>query len=245
MLAELNGPVPGISLKIDLVVPVIIKDLPQAVYRPYRFDSLVGNTGEGFAVGIVPACPWHKGINQVFEMLVGQSQILPGVQIETSRIHMDMEPATVIHFCITDVKHPAYRFQLFQAILTHQYRADQLESIISLQAAVRHQLPMIPGRVIITLNGNMDAGLPQFACQSFHITVIGFNLNTELVGEGVIHQGGCCPVQQDSTFSFKHFLLNIIYKTIVAACHQIGNLPARQAQTEQLLNLARLGGTLF
>jgi hypothetical protein len=55
MLAELNGPVPGISLKIDLVVPVIIKDLPQAVYRPYRFDSLVGNTGEGFAVGIVPA----------------------------------------------------------------------------------------------------------------------------------------------------------------------------------------------
>lgn len=150
MLAELNGPVPRISLKIDLVVSVIIKDLPQAVYRPYRFDSLVGNTGEGFAVGIVPACPWHKGINQVFEMLVGQSQILPGVQIETSRIHMDMEPATVIHFCITDVKHPAYRFQLFQAILTHQYRADQLESIISLQAAVRHQLPMIPGRVVIT-----------------------------------------------------------------------------------------------
>ena len=85
MLAELNGPVPRISLKIDLVVSVIIKDLPQAVYRPYRFDSLVGNTGEGFAVGIVPACPWHKGINQVFEMLVGQSQILPGVQIETSR----------------------------------------------------------------------------------------------------------------------------------------------------------------
>ena len=125
MLAELNGPVPRISLKIDLVVSVIIKDLPQAVYRPYRFDSLVGNTGEGFAVGIVPACPWHKGINQVFEMLVGQSQILPGVQIETSRIHMDMEPATVIHFCITDVKHPAYRFQLFQAILTHQYRADR------------------------------------------------------------------------------------------------------------------------
>ena len=83
MLAELNGPVPRISLKIDLVVSVIIKDLPQAVYRPYRFDSLVGNTGEGFAVGIVPACPWHKGINQVFEMLVGQSQILPGVQIET------------------------------------------------------------------------------------------------------------------------------------------------------------------
>ena len=80
MLAELNGPVPRISLKIDLVVSVIIKDLPQAVYRPYRFDSLVGNTGEGFAVGIVPACPWHKGINQVFEMLVGQSQILPGVQ---------------------------------------------------------------------------------------------------------------------------------------------------------------------
>ena len=116
MLAELNGPVPRISLKIDLVVSVIIKDLPQAVYRPYRFDSLVGNTGEGFAVGIVPACPWHKGINQVFEMLVGQSQILPGVQIETSRIHMDMEPATVIHFCITDVKHPAYRFQLFQAL---------------------------------------------------------------------------------------------------------------------------------
>ena len=178
-------------------------------------------------------------------MLVGQSQILPGVQIETSRIHMDMEPATVIHFCITDVKHPAYRFQLFQAILTHQYRADQLESIISLQAAVRHQLPMIPGRVVITLNGNMDTGLPQFACQSFHITVIGFNLNTELVGEGVIHQGGCCPVQQDSTFSFKHFLLNIIYKTIVATCHQIGNFPAHQAQTEQLLNLARLGGTLF
>ena len=30
MLAELNGPVPRISLKIDLVVPVIIKDLPQA-----------------------------------------------------------------------------------------------------------------------------------------------------------------------------------------------------------------------
>lgn len=55
-LAELNGPVPRISLKIDLVVSVIIKDLPQAVYRPYRFDSLVGNTGEGFAVGIVPAC---------------------------------------------------------------------------------------------------------------------------------------------------------------------------------------------
>ncbi len=49
MLAELNGPVPKISLKIDLVVSVIIKDLPQAVYRPYRFDSLVGNTGEGFA----------------------------------------------------------------------------------------------------------------------------------------------------------------------------------------------------
>lgn len=47
MLAELNGPVPRISLKIDLVVSVIIKDLPQAVYRPYRFDSLVGNTGEG------------------------------------------------------------------------------------------------------------------------------------------------------------------------------------------------------
>ena len=86
MLAELNGPMPGISLKIDLVVPVIIKDLPQAVYRPYRFDSLVGNTGEGFAVGIVPACPWHKGINQVFEMLVGQSQILPGVQIEAASI---------------------------------------------------------------------------------------------------------------------------------------------------------------
>ena len=36
MLAELNGPVPRISLKIDLVVSVIIKDLPQAVYRPYN-----------------------------------------------------------------------------------------------------------------------------------------------------------------------------------------------------------------
>ena len=33
--------------------------------------------------------------------------------------------------------------------------------------------------------------------------------------------------------------------SIVAACPQIGNFPARQAQTEQLLNLARLGGTLF
>ena len=53
MLAELTGPVPRISLKIDLVVSVIIKDLPPAVYRPSRFDSLVGNTGEGFAVGIV------------------------------------------------------------------------------------------------------------------------------------------------------------------------------------------------
>ena len=245
MLAELNGPVPRISLKIDLVVSVIIKDLPQAVYRPYRFDSLVGNTGEGFAVGIVPACPWHKGINQVFEMLVGQSQILPGVQIETSRIHMDMEPATVIHFCITDVKHPAYRFQLFQAILTHQYRADQLESIISLQAAVCHEFPMIPGRVVIPLNGNSDTGLSQFACQSFHITVIGFNLNAELVGEGIIHQDRYNSVLQNSTLSFKHFLLNVIYKTIVAACHQIGNLPACQTQTEQLLDLARLGGTLF
>ena len=111
MLAELNGPMPGISLKIDLVVPVIIKDLPQAVYRPYRFDSLVGNTGEGFAVGIVPACPWHKGINQVFEMLVGQSQILPGVQIETSRIHMDMEPATVIHFRVPVFPYYSYRLQ--------------------------------------------------------------------------------------------------------------------------------------
>lgn len=38
MLAELNGPVPRISLKIDLVVSVIIKDLriPESHFIPFE-----------------------------------------------------------------------------------------------------------------------------------------------------------------------------------------------------------------
>lgn len=144
------------------------------VARPY--NPRLGKSVQAFAVAVIPAGARHERINERFDMLIRQSQILPCVDAEIGSVHMDMETAALVHFDIAGIQHPAYGFQFLQAFLADQYRTDQFECIPALEAAVGHQLPVSPCIMIVAFHDHMDSSVPEFSGKPLAGTVVGFDL---------------------------------------------------------------------
>ena len=116
---------------------------------------------------------------------------------------MYVKPAAVVHLHPTQLKHPADLLQLPQAGFTDQYRTDQLEGVVAVQTAVRHELPVWTGGMVIAFHRNLDPGLPELACEPFTGTVVRLDLDTELAVESII-QCGCHRMDVQTALAFPH-----------------------------------------
>ena len=131
---------------------------------------------------------------------------------------MHVKPAALVHFHVTQLKHPADLLQFPQAGFTDQDRTDQLEGVVAVQAAVRHELPMRTGGMVITFHRHCDPGFPELACEPFTGTVVSLDLDTELAVESVI-QCGCCRMDVQTALTFPHPAQGVHHETVIAVGH--------------------------
>ena len=131
---------------------------------------------------------------------------------------MHVKPAALVHFHVTQVKHPADLLQFPQAGFTDQDRTDQLECVVTVQAAVRHELPMRTGGMVITFHHNLYPGLPELTCEPFTGAVISLDLDTELAVESVIQR--CCRrMDVQTALAFPHPAQGVHHETVIAVGH--------------------------
>ena len=157
---------------------------------------------QSLAIVVIPAGCRHKLVDDRFQMFVTQGQVTPGLHAETGGIDMHVKPAAPVHFHVTQVKHPADLLQFPQAGFADQYRTDQFESVVTAYTAVRHELPMRTGGMVVAFYRNLDTGFPELACEPFTGTVVGLDLDTELAVESII-KGGSWDSERDDCRSEK------------------------------------------
>ena len=79
----------------------------QLVRRPGGTYHPVRNMAHSTAVVVVLAGCRHEPVDDRFQGLVAQGQVMPGLHAETGGIDMHVKSAAPVHLNITQLKHPA------------------------------------------------------------------------------------------------------------------------------------------
>ena len=187
----------------------------QLVHSPGGTYHLIRDVPQSAAIAVVPTGGRHEPVDDRFQMLVAQSQVTPGLHVETGGIDIHVKTAALVHFHVTQVKHPADLLQFPQSGFTDQDRTEQLEGVVAAQAAVRHELPMRTGGMVITFHRNLDAGFLELACKPFTGTVVGLDLDTELAVESIV-QRSCRRMDIRTVPTLIHPAQGIHHKTVIA-----------------------------
>ena len=93
--------------------------------------------------------------------------------------------------------------------------------------------------MVVAFHRNLDAGLPELACEPFTGTVVGLDLDTELAVESVI-RCGCRRMDIQTLLTFPHPAQGVHYKAVIAVGHHSRNFRTGNPQKEQLPDLACL-----
>jgi len=152
---------------------------------------------------------------------------------------MYVKPAAPVHLHVTQVEHPADLLQFPQAGFTDQDRTDQLEGVVTAYTAVRHELPIRTGAMVIAFHHNLDPRLPELAREPFTGAVVGLDLDTELAVESIV-QHRCHRMDTQTVLTFPHPAQGVHYKTVITIGHHSGDFRAGNPQKVQLTDLACL-----
>jgi len=216
----------------------------QIVHRPGGTYHPVRDMAQSTAIVVIPAGCRHELVDDRFQMFVTQGQVTPGLHAETGGIDMHVKPAAPVHFHVTQVEHPADLLQLPQPCFADKDRTDQLEGVVSVYTAVRHEFPMRTGGMVVTFHRNLDIGLPELACEPFTGAVVSLDLDTELAVESVI-RCGCQRLNIRTALTFPHPAQGIHYKAVVSVGHHSRDFRTGNTQKIQLPDLARLCRFLY
>ena len=129
---------------------------------------------------------WHKVVDYLLKALVSNYKVLPNLKVEFSSVHVNVKSARVVNLSVAEVEDPADFFKFLNFLLSVEDWANKFECIVTLKAAVCHQLPMVSViRVVVAFNLYSDACCVKFSCKAFSCAVVSFNLDSEVAVESV------------------------------------------------------------
>lgn len=88
---------------------------------------------------------------------------------------------------------------------------------------------MIAGIVVVSFDCYAYTGFPKFSSEAFASAVIGFNLNPKATVESIINLWKVIRyylVAGLEGSGFNHPFVDVLNKTVVSICYQVGNLAA-------------------